>query len=85
MRHHGPPLKKRKSVVFNIFDFPAQISPVPISDYQITQMNLPLCLDGGVPLYSHTYPKNAQKNIASPGKGVELNRIHLEEDGGPLP
>ena len=48
-------------------------------------MNPPLCLDGGVPLYAHTYPKNAQKNIASPGKGVELNRIHLEEDGGLLP
>ena len=47
-------------------------------------MDPTLCLDGGVPLYSHTYPKNAQKNIVSPGKGVELNRIHLEEDGGPL-
>lgn len=49
-------------------------------DYQITQMDLPLCLGGGVPLYSHTYPKDAQKNIVNPGKVVELNRIHLEED-----
>ena len=49
-------------------------------DYQITQMDLPLCLGGGVPLYDHCYPKDAQKNIENPGKTVELNRIHLEED-----
>ena len=49
-------------------------------DYQITQMDLPLCLGGGVPLYDHNYPKDAQKKIKKPGKVVELNRIHLEED-----
>ena len=49
-------------------------------DYQITQMDLPLCLGGGVPLYDHNYPKDAQKNIKNPGKVVQLNRIHLEED-----
>jgi aspartyl-tRNA(Asn)/glutamyl-tRNA(Gln) amidotransferase subunit B len=49
-------------------------------DYQITQMDLPLCLGGGVPLYDHNYPKDAQKDIKNPGKIVELNRIHLEED-----
>jgi len=49
-------------------------------DYQITQMDLPLCLGGGVPLYDHNYPKDAQKKIKNPGKTVELNRIHLEED-----
>jgi len=49
-------------------------------DYQITQMDLPLCLGGGVPLYDHNYPKDAQKDIVNPGKVVELNRIHLEED-----
>ncbi|YCM46690.1 Asp-tRNA(Asn)/Glu-tRNA(Gln) amidotransferase subunit GatB [Verrucomicrobiaceae bacterium 227] len=49
-------------------------------DYQITQMDLPLCLGGGVPLYDHNYPKDAQKSIKNPGKTVELNRIHLEED-----
>ena len=48
-------------------------------DYQITQMDLPLCLGGGA-LYDHNYPKDAQKNIPNPGKIVELNRIHLEED-----
>ena len=49
-------------------------------DYQITQLDLPLCLGGGVPLYDHNYPKDAQKDIPNPGKVVALNRIHLEED-----
>lgn len=49
-------------------------------DYQITQMDLPLCLGGGVPLFPHHYPKDAQKSIKNPGKVVELTRIHLEED-----
>ncbi|MGE9267413.1 MAG: Asp-tRNA(Asn)/Glu-tRNA(Gln) amidotransferase subunit GatB [Verrucomicrobiales bacterium] len=49
-------------------------------DYQITQMDLPLCLGGEVPLYHHNYPKDAQKSIANLGKAVKMNRIHLEED-----
>lgn len=49
-------------------------------NYQTSQMDLPLCLGGGVPLYDHNYPKDHQKNIARPGKVVKLNRIHLEED-----
>ncbi len=49
-------------------------------NYQITQFDLPLCLDGGVPLYELAYPKDAQKSIENPGKVVKLTRIHLEED-----
>ena len=49
-------------------------------NYQISQFDLPLCLGGGVPLYDLAYPKDAQKNIAQPGKIVALSRIHLEED-----
>lgn len=49
-------------------------------NYQTTQMDFPLCLGGGVPLYDQNYPKNVQDNIANPGKVVRLNRIHLEED-----
>lgn len=49
-------------------------------NYQLSQADLPLCLGGAVPLYELAYPKDAQKNIAHPGKSVRLNRIHLEED-----
>ena len=49
-------------------------------NYQISQFDLPLCIGGGVPLYELAYPKDHQKDIAAPGKVVELTRIHLEED-----
>lgn len=49
-------------------------------NYQTTQMDLPLCLGGTVPLYEHCYPNDARKNITRPGHQVRLNRIHLEED-----
>ena len=63
-----------------VWDRKNYLYPDMSKDYQITQMDLPLCLGGGVPLYDHNYPKDAQKNIPNPGKIVELNRIHLEED-----
>jgi aspartyl-tRNA(Asn)/glutamyl-tRNA(Gln) amidotransferase subunit B len=49
-------------------------------NYQTTQMDLPLCIGGGVPLYDHCYPTDVRKSIATPQKIVRLNRIHLEED-----
>lgn len=49
-------------------------------NYQISQYDLPICGRGEVPLYDLAYPKDAQKNIANPGKSVRLIRIHLEED-----
>jgi aspartyl-tRNA(Asn)/glutamyl-tRNA(Gln) amidotransferase subunit B len=49
-------------------------------NYQTTQMDLPLCIGGGVPLYDHCYPTDHRKQIANPNKEVKLNRIHLEED-----
>lgn len=49
-------------------------------NYQTTQMDLPLCIGGKVPLYSHCYPTELRKNIPRPDHQVQLNRIHLEED-----
>ncbi len=49
-------------------------------NYQTTQMDLPLCIGGGVPLYDHCYPTDFRKSIATANKVVRLNRIHLEED-----
>jgi len=49
-------------------------------NFQTTQMDLPLCIGGGVPLYAHCYPADARLKAAGPDKVVRLNRIHLEED-----
>jgi len=49
-------------------------------NFQLTQFDLPLCMGGGVPLYDLAYHLDAQKKIVNPGKVVEMNRIHLEED-----
>ena len=49
-------------------------------NYQLTQFDLPLCGGGGVPLYDLAYHKDVQKSIPNPGKVVQMNRIHLEED-----
>ena len=49
-------------------------------NYQISQFDLPLCLGGDVSLPDHSYPKDYQQEIATPGKSIGLTRIHLEED-----
>lgn len=50
-------------------------------NYQISQYDKPLCLEGGVELMKECYPKDAQKDVSA-SKTVRLTRIHLEEDVG---
>jgi aspartyl-tRNA(Asn)/glutamyl-tRNA(Gln) amidotransferase subunit B len=62
------------------FDRKNYFYPDMPKNYQITQSARPLCGQGWVPLHDLAYPKDAQKDIASPDKKVALVRIHLEED-----
>ena len=62
------------------FDRKNYFYPDMPKNYQISQYDMPLCSNGSVPLHDLAYPKDAQKNIATPDKEVHLVRIHLEED-----
>ena len=62
------------------FDRKNYFYPDMPKNYQITQYDLPLCTNGAIPLHDLAYPKDAQKNIATPDKQIRLVRIHLEED-----
>jgi aspartyl-tRNA(Asn)/glutamyl-tRNA(Gln) amidotransferase subunit B len=62
------------------FDRKNYFYPDMPKNYQISQYDLPFCLNGTVPLHDLAYPKDAQKSITTPDKNVRLTRIHLEED-----
>src|SRR5207249_8360924 len=62
------------------FDRKNYFYPDMPKNYQISQYDMPLCTNGSVPLHDLAYPRDAQKNIATPDKEVHLVRIHLEED-----
>jgi len=62
------------------FDRKNYFYPDMPKNYQISQYDMPLCTNGSVALHDLAYPKDAQKNIATPDKEVHLVRIHLEED-----
>jgi len=62
------------------FDRKNYFYPDMPKNYQITQYDLPLCTNGAISLHDLAYPKDAQKNIATPDKEIRLVRIHLEED-----
>ena len=50
-------------------------------NFQTSQYDQPLCLGGGVNLYTLAFPKDAQKEPqALANKRIRLTRIHLEED-----
>jgi aspartyl-tRNA(Asn)/glutamyl-tRNA(Gln) amidotransferase subunit B len=62
------------------FDRKNYFYPDMPKNYQISQYDMPFCTNGTVHLHDLAYPKDAQKNIATPDKEVPLVRIHLEED-----
>jgi aspartyl-tRNA(Asn)/glutamyl-tRNA(Gln) amidotransferase subunit B len=63
------------------FDRKSYFYPDMPKNYQISQYDRPLCLEGGVVLEKYAFPKETQKEaIALTNKKVRLTRIHLEED-----
>jgi aspartyl-tRNA(Asn)/glutamyl-tRNA(Gln) amidotransferase subunit B len=62
------------------FDRKNYFYPDMPKNYQISQYDMPLCINGRVSLHDLSYPKDAQKTIATQNKEVRLVRIHLEED-----
>ena len=55
-------------------------------NYQTSQLDLPLCIGGGVPLYEWSFPANAKPQSTQDGivRRVRLDHIHLEEDAAKL-
>jgi aspartyl-tRNA(Asn)/glutamyl-tRNA(Gln) amidotransferase subunit B len=62
------------------FDRKNYFYPDMPKNYQISQYDQPLCVDGSVALTAIAYPKEAQKTLSGSEKRVPLVRIHLEED-----
>ncbi len=62
---------------FSVFDRKNYFYPDLPKAYQISQMPLPLCINGVVPVEYEVDGEKKKKN-------VRINRIHLEEDAGKL-
>lgn len=58
---------------FSVFDRKNYFYPDNPKAYQISQLNLPLCINGLIPIEVNGVEKN-----------IRVNRIHLEEDAGKL-
>ncbi len=54
-------------------------------NYQTSQLDLPLCIGGEVPLYAWAFPPDARvKSEGAVVRRVKLDHIHLEEDAAKL-
>ena len=54
-------------------------------NYQTSQLDLPLCIGGEVPLYTWAYPADCKVKADGPVvRTVKLDHIHLEEDAAKL-
>ena len=54
-------------------------------NYQTSQLDLPLCIGGEVPLYAWAYPADCKVKADGPVvRTVKLDHIHLEEDAAKL-
>ena len=54
-------------------------------NYQTSQLDLPLCIGGEVPLYAWAYPSDCKVKADGPVvRTVKLDHIHLEEDAAKL-
>ncbi len=54
-------------------------------NYQTSQLDLPLCIGGEVPLYSWAFPPDCKvKSDGAVVRTVKLDHIHLEEDAAKL-
>ncbi|MBQ5316641.1 MAG: Asp-tRNA(Asn)/Glu-tRNA(Gln) amidotransferase subunit GatB [Oscillospiraceae bacterium] len=62
---------------FSVWDRKNYFYPDLPKAYQISELNLPICLAGAVPI---EYEENGEKK----SKTIRINHIHLEEDAGKL-
>lgn len=71
-----PPLSKWDRKNYFYADMP--------KNYQLSQLDLPLCMGGEVPLFPWSYPPDVVAKGVPPFRTVKLDHIHLEEDAAKI-